>query len=239
MFFVFTFFGYKAISSRIQENYNYLEEDVYIIAKSYSEIVSKSIEASDVINSLLEEKIISAGKIGELYMGEESNQLLIEIAERLNVDEMYFYNEKGKLIYSSTYEDIGWVPDNNHPVMIFLNSDNKTFIEPIRKDTFRELFMKFGYYRLENGTIYQIGVQAEKIQNFISSFEIQKILDSIYNEGIVDGILFYDTNDTLQASTGITEVDSKFYHEAKAFVGKGEEILGTLTIIKSADEFNI
>ena len=238
MFFVFTFFGYRAISSRIQENYNHLEEDANIIAKNYSQLLSKSIEASEVINQLLEEKILSAGKTAELYKGQESNQLLKELAERLNVDVMYFYNEEGKLIYSSTYDDIGWTPENTHPVMVFFNSDKKTFIEPIRKDTFRDLFMKFGYYRLENGTIYQIGVQAEHIQKFISSFEIQKILDNIYNKGVVDGILFYDTNDTLQASTGITEVDSKLYHEAKASVGNGEEILGTLAIIKSAEEFN-
>lgn len=237
---VFSLFSYYSIENRIKENLHHLEKDAFIIAKNYSKVLTKSFEAKEVINELLDDKILSAARIGELYQDRESNILLNSLSERLNVDEIYFYDTNGKVIYTNIEEFIDWQAPEGHPVSNFKISGEKQYIEEIRKDTVRGLLLKYGYYRLENGNFYQIGVKAENIQDFVGTFEIKELLDQIYMQGLVEKIAFYDNQKLLVAESGtLSFEDTKedYFHSADVPVTVGEEIIGTLSLFQSVEDF--
>ncbi|MDZ7836876.1 MAG: hypothetical protein U5N58_02425 [Actinomycetota bacterium] len=56
-----------------------------------------AIEAGDIINKLLEEKLLAASYAVAHYDQEHSNELLADIAEAMEVDEIYSYDSRGRL----------------------------------------------------------------------------------------------------------------------------------------------
>lgn len=121
------------------------------IAKSYSKSLTKETRAYNIVNELFEEKLLVANKTTALYDGEYSNELLIELAKMLNIDEIVYYNSQGEFIYSIIDELIGWKTYEGHPVHDFMKSDSLSLIGDIRPDSITGNSFNYGYFKVSDG----------------------------------------------------------------------------------------
>ena len=185
----------NVIINSIKSNYyDHIKRDSLNLASSYSHSFSKSIEATSVVNELLEQKIMVGIKTTAFYNGSYSNTLFEELANILEVDEIDYYNSNGEIVYSNIEEFIGWKVFTDHPIDNFMKSDRKSLIEEIRQDTISGDYYKYGYIKISNGGLIQIGVRADKIYNFLGKFEMQRLLDELKGGGVINRILFIDND---------------------------------------------
>jgi GGDEF domain-containing protein len=125
------------------------------------------------------EKLEVTSKLTALYPNNHSDQLLHELAETYRVDQIFSYNPQGVIIHSSSGEYIGWTAPIGHPVYEFMNSDNQSFVGPIRPDTESGILYKYGYFKTQNGYFVQLGISAERIQEVIGPFERRPLLETM------------------------------------------------------------
>lgn len=197
---IFLFLGYLMLSSI--ERYAFQEKMKSSVntAKAYSYSVSKNIAARDALITLLNEKIEIAGETLLIHGGlVEEN--LTELAEDLKVDTIDLYNPEGVIIASTIPENIGWTIYEGHPVYSFYKSSERSYVEEIRTDTISGLDFKFGYFRLQDGGFFQVGVSAESINEFISSFALMEAFGEIKKSNALTCLCFIDPSHSVVAST--------------------------------------
>lgn len=178
-----------------------MSQDSENLAKSYSHSLSKASEAFEVVNELLEDKLMVASRTISLNDERYSNELLKELATTLEVDEINVFNPQGKIIYSNRSGFIGWKANEGHPVYDFMNSNNISHVEDIRPSTQTGVLYKYGYFRASDGSFVQIGVMSAKIQDLLGQFKMQYLLHEMQNGGIVTQIIFIDINLNIIGST--------------------------------------
>lgn len=181
--------------------YNLMKMESLNLAKSYSHSLAKASEAYEIVNELLEGKLHAASKVTALYDGHHSNLLLKELAESLEIDEIYSYNPQGEIIFSNVEKYIGWKAYEGHPVYDFMISNEQSLVGEIRQDSESGVYYKYGYFRRPNGHFVQIGILADKIQSFLSGFEIQQLLEELGDDGVVTQICFIDNDFNVLGST--------------------------------------
>lgn len=188
-------------------------------ARSYSHNLTKATEASEIVNELLNEKLLMASKTAAMYDGRHSNKLLAELADTLKVNEIYSYNSQGEIVYSNTGKYIGWKAYEGHPVYDFMISDKSGLVEDIRQDTETGIYYKYGYFKAPDGNFVQIGVLADKIQNFLGRFEIQQLIDDSKEDRIATQICFIDNDFNVIGSTNHQFIGKEMTNqEAKAAI---------------------
>ncbi|HHW66575.1 EAL domain-containing protein [Defluviitalea raffinosedens] len=197
------FFGIsKIIIYSIREYYfSRMQEDSINFAKSYSYSLSKAAEAKDVVNELLEEKLLVASRAIALYDGQYSNQLLKELADILKVDEIAYYNAQGEIIYSNVDAMVGWKAYEGHLFYDFMMSEQASYIAPIKQDSKTGKYFKYAYFKISDDRFLEIGVKSEKIYNFLGSFEIRKLLDEIQEVEGVAKVFFIDNQFNITRSS--------------------------------------
>lgn len=249
------------------KNYYYdrMKEESIRLAKNYSLSLAKAAEAEDIINDLLEAKINTALMIAS--QGEYNNERFKDLAESLDVDEIDYYNAEGVLIISNIdaffeREDGLWIIEDVHEIRDFLNSGAESFIGGIREDSISGNNFKYGYLRVgTDGCLIQVGVKAERIDNFLGSFGIQYLLDEIFAEGIALRISFIDNDNLIIGSSNknylkksindkqvlevintdkehgrVIQLNNEEVYEVFVPVTIGNEKMGTLSIVQSFDE---
>ncbi len=184
----------SSVNSRIEYYRNHLMEDSIEYAKSYAVGISKSAEARDTLNELLEERLLVASRSTVLLQGELDNERLAEMAERYRVDVIYYYNTDGEILYSNDGEYIGWKAPEGHPVYEFMRNPLEFYSEEIRQDSESSQYYKYGYFQRDDGSFVQVGIYAEEINDFIGSFEMQQLLDEIKDIQLVHSLYFIDKN---------------------------------------------
>ena len=260
LFMVFGIVTYSNIKMRINEMLKITKESTISIADTYATALLNSKEASEIVESLLDEKILVASK-SVLLLDDAVNDLsLTDLAERFKVDQISLYNAQGEILYSSEKEYVGWQAYEGHPVYDFIRSNQAALVEKIRQDTVNKKFYKFGYVKRNNNTFVQIGVLADNIHLFTSKFDIKHAVEEIISKENVEQVFFTDKNFKIVASsmpeyTGETIEDirikshilnaetsaqrstingEKVFH-ACAPVFYNNEWLGTLSIVWKSD----
>lgn len=216
---IFFIIGYGIISGIKSYYYNHVKEDSINFANSYSHSLSKSAEAYEVLNELLKEKILVAGRTIVSDNMKISNELLEELAGKLEVDRIYSYNSKGEIIHSNNGESIGWKAYEGHPVYNFMKNGGNSLIEEIRQDTETGIYYKYGYFRVSDGRFVQIGVKTDKIYDFLGSYKMQKLLNEMKDSEVVSKIDFIDNKLNIIGSTDSNIIGQKITNsEAKAAI---------------------
>ena len=197
---IFLFLGFLMLSSI--ERYAFQEKTRSSVstAKAYSYSVSKNIAARDALIALLDEKIEIAGET-LLIHGGLAGEDLIELAKDLKVDTIDLYNPEGEVIASTLPGNIGWKVYEGHPVYNFYKSGDRSFVEEIRTNTISGLDFKYGYFRLQDGGFFQVGVSAETINEFISSFALMEAFGEIKKSNDLTCLCFIDEYHEVVAST--------------------------------------
>ncbi|NLY47260.1 MAG: GGDEF domain-containing protein [Tissierella sp.] len=219
-----------AMSNSIKNHfYDLKKEEGLKIARSISTNLSHTGEAADTISQLLEDKLENSLKTAQIYSCNYSDEILIELADTFNIDEVYIYNSQGIIEYSNSGKYVGWKPHENHPVYYFMNSDDEIRIEDIRKDSESELFYKYGYIKNQDGTMVQIGILAEKVNQLFESIRVQNLLDEMVIDDAIIQLGALDSSYIITAST------------ADEFIGyqlKDEEIISDINSGKIHDRIN-
>ncbi|MPW27299.1 EAL domain-containing protein [Alkalibaculum sp. M08DMB] len=191
--------GQITVTSIKNHYYELKKQEALILSRGYSQNLTKSAQASEIIDKLLDEKLLVASRASVLFSENPSNELFIELADALEIQEIDYYNNRGELIYSNIEELIGWVAPKGHPVHNFMISDSISLVEDIRRDSITGTYYKYAYSKFNNGSFIQVGVRADKINEFFNNFETQQLLNEM-NEG-VDMIRFIDNNFYVTGST--------------------------------------
>lgn len=235
---IFLFLGFLMLSSI--ERYAFQEKTRSSVstAKAYSYSVSKNIAARDALIALLDEKIEIAGET-LLIHGGLAGEDLTELAKDLKVDTIDLYNPEGEVIASTLPGNIGWKVYEGHPVNSFYKSGDRSFVEEIRTNTISGLDFKYGYFRLQDGGFYQVGVSAETINEFISSFALMEAFGEIKKSNALTCLCFIDESHEVVASTDpenvskvvtdpeVLELLSKDVETGKLFDVNGQEVYQT------------
>ncbi len=146
------------------------------------------------INKMVDDKLIVAGRMIANTQKNISNDYLGDLAKNLEVDEIYYYDTKGEIIYSATDKYIGWKAPEGSPVYDFWTSDKVEFAETIRKDSESEDYYKYGYVRNADGTFVQIGINANKVQELRDKFNYQSIVEELGEKEDIVYALVIDKN---------------------------------------------
>lgn len=223
---IFFIVGYTAISEIKSFYYDHMKEDALNLANSYSQNVAKAVESTEVVNELLEEKILVASRTTAQYDGPPSSKLLEQLASSLEVDEINIYNSEGEIIYSNMSEFIGWKAYKGQPVYDFMNSNNISYVEEIRPSAVTGIHYKYGYFRNVDESFVQIGVLADKIHDFLGGFEMQQLLDEMQKVGVAARISFIDNDFIVIGSTDKQLIGQIITNQdAKAAIVASEEYI--------------
>lgn len=137
-----------------------------------------SISATKMLEKLLEERLIVATNAILKNRDRLSNEFLKEKIDELNVDEIYWYNSNGEIIYTGR-EYLGWQATEGHPVYDFMKSNKDMLIEDTRKDSESDKYYKYAYAKMGDGEFTQIGILADNIYELTSRFCPQYFIDEL------------------------------------------------------------
>lgn len=149
----------------------------------YVNQVTKEIEVNStslaIVNKLIEDKIRETANI-IIRRKDMSNQFLVNLAEDKGVDEINYFDESGRIIlYSNHSENIGPVIPEFVTAHNFSKSNEKEMIEKARKSSVSEDYYKYGYVKNPNGTVVQVGILANVIQEMTDKFSYQTLVDEL------------------------------------------------------------
>lgn len=154
--------------------------------------IENEINALDIINSFVEDKIISTGKyVSDLkYV---SNAVLKNIALEQNVFEINVFSPKGEIIYSNIDQYVGFKAPEYHPLNEFLMLGYTEWLEEaIRKDQESDRFLRYGYVKRKDGKIVQVGLLANDINNLRGRMNYSKNIERLIEENKLSFCSLYD-----------------------------------------------
>jgi len=194
--------------------YNFKKEEALKITKSISLDFSHTGAAVDIINKLLEDKLINLLKIADNYRGVYSDELLTELANKFDIDEIYAYNSEGVIEYSNSGKYIGWKANEGHPIHDFMLGQEDMLVEDIRKDSESDTYYKYGYLKDPDGGFIQIGILAEKINELFEPVRLQNHIDNMTTGGTIVQLYSLNTESIITASSNKDIIGLKMEEEA-------------------------
>lgn len=176
---LFIFVGRYVLSSIEDHFYNHMHDLSVNLARGYSYSIQRSLDAENIMKELIVDKLLLASETTAVYTDIEDYDALVAYASTLRVDEINIYNSQGNLLLTTMGRNITWQSFEGHPIYSFINSPNRSMIETIRPNFITGIEYMYGYYKLDNGRIIQIGILAEKIDSLIGALTPEKALNDI------------------------------------------------------------
>lgn len=216
---------YSSVQRKISENYERFKVDAIGAARQYSYSLKKSVEASRIINKLLDEKLLSSSKTVMLDHGRFSQEKVKALAQTLKVDQISVFNREGVVTHSNIDSYVGWKAEEGDPVHNFIKSGKAESMDEIRADTVSGDYYKFAYYRLPGGEFVQIGISAGDFKKFLGSFEITTLLDELNENPDIDQVSLVNMDQIIVESSKNELKGLKIdIPEAKFSISEGKEI---------------
>ncbi|HBS90978.1 MAG TPA: hypothetical protein DEA51_00715, partial [Erysipelotrichaceae bacterium] len=177
------------------------EESAYNLAKGYASSLQNLFESERVIDQLLEDKLLLAGKTTGIYAGVTDRQSLLDVATLLNVDEINLYDMDGNLRLTTMPDINEWQPPTEHPVQVFIKDNLETFVEDIRENAVTGLLYKYGYFKKENEMVIQIGISAESIYHLFAKINLSFLLEEMNDQNEISYVSFMNEEMIIVSST--------------------------------------
>ena len=198
---IFILLGILVVQGVRQHYIEHVEERTRNLAEGYSASIEKALDADQVVRELLHERVILAGRFVEANGIPESHEDAEAVAVYLGVDEINVYDPEGTLLFSSSPNFRNWRIYEGHPISAFLQSGKKISMEEVRENVVTGVRYQYGYYRLQDQKVLQVGVAAEKAADILQSFEISNLMQEIHKNDLVQEASFADRNYLIQDST--------------------------------------
>lgn len=247
------------ISNNIKRYYySLMERESQTTSISYLHNLELAMDAYEITNKFLNERIISAAEVMNSAGQDYSDERLAEVAKALKVDHIYLY-DKEKITNSNMAYMIGWAPPEDHPAYSFIHGKDSHLIGEIRPSSVSGTYFKYGYFRLENGNVLQVGILANKIYSFLSNFNMQYLMEKIKMESMLLDASFINIENIVTGSshqellgtdmtakldktnsdvTEITEYQGEKSYSVMVPVFNNSEQIGTLWLLHSMEKTN-
>lgn len=152
--------------------------------QAFADTVVEKIEIADAfadkVNGLMAERILLACElVNKLDMTSMSNEKLMELKEKVPIDEFYIINPQRKIAYATIPDYVGWEYPPGHPMDPVFDGKAKTYMEDIRGDLISGNLLKYGGMALDNGYFVQIGINATTIVDIKKEFRPGILLNDI------------------------------------------------------------
>ncbi|MGH0052776.1 MAG: putative bifunctional diguanylate cyclase/phosphodiesterase [Sphaerochaetaceae bacterium] len=200
--------GFYIISTTRDFFYREKNDELALLARGYTESLGTVIAAEYQMDQQMYNTLSAAGTTIRNFKQPFTNEILFEMANDMNVDVMYLYNQDLVLINSSDDSHIGWKPEAGHPVQTFYESGLQSYVEEIRQNMVSGILYKYGYYRLPDERIIQIGLFTEPLSDLYAQFESQHLIDKLMAYSTHTRLAFLDTQGRVIASSDPTHIES-------------------------------
>ncbi|WP_350345089.1 methyl-accepting chemotaxis protein [Proteinivorax tanatarense] len=173
-----------------------MEREGFNRSEDFIERLEGSMMSIETIDQLLEEQIINTAAVVQREVDTITSERLMELAEDLDVHRIHYWDtEIYEVAHSATDGFEGLEVPDGHILHDFIESDDDILIEDIREST--EVagdFFKFGYLRLDNNNIVQVGINANIIHALLEDAEYQTLVNDLANDDEIEYAIFYDQN---------------------------------------------
>lgn len=173
---------------------NQVEADgIMLVNQSVSQI-EISDGALEIMNSNIESNARNIGNFINNNSNNVTNDYLKSLAKQFEIDEINIGNKEGKIIMSNLPTSIGSVYEKEHKASIVLRGEANEFMEDIRKSKETDDYYKYAYIKRTDGGVIQIGILANRIQEFSDNVGYQSLVEKIDEEDNIVYASFVDSN---------------------------------------------
>lgn len=199
--FVMVFGGYWATVSVREFYYQQKLQEASLLARDYAFSLSIVVDAKTELDNQMYSTLKVAGAMVAQHKEPFSRDILSDMAENLDVDVIYVYDQDTTITQSSDGKYIGWKAPEGHPVLAFHESKLQYFIEDIRADSESGELYKYGYYRFADNRMVQVGLKASTIFSLYAQFDAQYMIDTITKETPYINLVYLDMVNRVVASS--------------------------------------
>ena len=153
--------------------------------------MENNIESMKITNEIIDKRLLTTAKI-VANLEEPSNSRLAEIATETESEEINYINKEGVTLYSLISSYINWQAPKDHLIMKFIEGSDKFMSEPVRRDVNSPKFRKYAYYKLDNGDVLQVKIEAEEVYKIEGNFGYQSLMERLANEEDIVCTLYVD-----------------------------------------------
>lgn len=212
---LFSITGYFLISTIRTYIFAEKDEESNRFVQQYTSRLTHATGAFNIIRELVDEKLLVAG--GEVVNnpGVVNQEYLKEIADKFGIDDIYWYNSKGEIIYSNTGEYIGWQAYEGHPIYDFMDSNAHSLVEDIRADSESGIYYKYSYLKADDGHFVQVGVLADRSYDLFNRFSIKSYIQMFSEFEDVVELYFIDNNLNITESSNSEKIGSAILDESE------------------------
>lgn len=166
----------------------------FTLVEQAMERLVDSEQTLDVIDQMLNDKILGAARAVLANQDQLSSAYLTQLATAMGVDAIHWFNSSYQVTHSAFDLILGWVAPASHPVVQFDRSGQSEWVEEIRKAEGSDDYYKYGYVRGPKGEIVQVGILANSIQALTDEFSYQRLMDELAANDEVVFALVIDRN---------------------------------------------
>lgn len=161
------------------------------LLEQFAQRLNNNTKSLETINHIIEDDIRKAADSVK-NLGEINNESITKIANNLQIDELNYFDAQGVILYSNVPENLGWQPDESHPLYGLLHSNQTELMEDIRVDAVSGAYKKYGAVKFADGTFVQAGLNADKVNELTDQFKYQKLIENLAENEEVVYALFID-----------------------------------------------
>ncbi len=186
--------------------------------------IQDNARALNTVNEMLEDKLRSAGRTVLANEDQLSNEYLFELTQQLDIENIYWYNSDGEILYSALGNFIGWKASEGDPIHDFMISGKDEFMEEIRQSTETDNYYKFGYLKNSEGKFVQVSVTADDVNNLTEAFSYQSQVEDLASsseEIVFANIINRDAVVTDASHESFLDVDYSSHEETYLATSEG------------------
>ena len=156
-----------------------MKTDGNLVVKQIQQRLISNQNISKELDTLLSEKIISSSYIIGITPN-ISNEYLMKISKRLNIDEINISDANGVIIFSNMAANLKYVYPQDSAVQKIIKDKTIEVVESIRPSgNSKDNFYKYGAVAMANGGFVQIGILANKVNTILKSVRPQTLIDEL------------------------------------------------------------
>lgn len=197
---IFASVGTLMIRGIEEWSYSSMKKEYLSYTRGHAHTIGKALEAQDIVDSLMSERIMSAARVvaemQEHYSGELST-----VARTLGVDTILVYDESGTTVNSAEEAYIGFSPSPGHPARDFYDSTLISYVGGIREDAVKGVNIKYGYLKLPDGGFVQVGITESEIGSTMSGLDLDRLLQEIKGTGSIRYVSYANRHFRIVGST--------------------------------------
>ena len=170
-------------------------------------------ESIKIINESIENDIRNLGDFVSDNYSTINNDNLVNIANTFKVDEINITDSNGYVIYSNLESSIDAHFGEDHISSTVQYGNDNEFMENIRKSRETDDYYKYGYVKMPNGGMIQVGILANKVEDLKRSLSIESLLDELSNEENIESVFLVDKKYTITSSSNKKDIGTIIKNE--------------------------